>query len=233
MIHYIISSIDYKNIQKNINPFIEKNKSNSAIYFDLRKEIPSIFIKYNNLLESVRNKLDENDVVVFLHDDIEIRDQYFEKKLELYFKYKTNVGIAGVIGTTEFTDSCGWWLTDRMINTRGRIIQGMNDGSEHIMAENGGMDEHGIVSVDGCILFMPSKIAKTFKFDESTYSGFHFYDVDTCFTLLEKGYDIGIIDVLVKHQSEGPLTKSWYDNREKFLNKWKHLKFPVTKSSFK
>jgi len=87
----------------------------------------------------------------------------------LYFKYKTKVGIAGIIGSNVFTEQCGWWLTDRRVHTRGRIIQGFNDGTEHSMIELSGMDDSKIVSVDGCIMTMKGIIAKTFRFDQDTY----------------------------------------------------------------
>jgi len=49
------------------------------------------------------------------------------------------------------------------------------------------------------------------------------------------GYDVGIIDILVKHDSEGPLSESWYINRNKFIGKWtkKGYTFPITKVQFK
>lgn len=192
-----------------------------------------IFQKYNRALENM--EIDDNDVIVFLHDDIEIRDENIEKKLELYFKYKPNVGVAGVIGTTLFSAEGGWWLCNRMIYSRGRIIQGFEDGSEHPMIEQGGMNDSEIVSVDGCILFMRGSVAKYFRFDNNTYSGYHFYDVDTCFTLMEQGWHVGVIDILVKHESEGPLSEQWHVNRDKFVKKWqdKGYTFPITKKQFK
>jgi len=193
----------------------------------------NIFQKYNKSLKSI--DIDDNDIIVFVHDDIEIRDEYIEKKLELYFQYKQHVGIAGVIGTNIFTQDGGWWLTNRNIDTRGRIIQGSPDGNEYPMVEPGGINDSNIVSVDGCILFMRGSIAKNFRFDSDTYNGYHFYDVDTCFTLMEQGWHVGIIDILVKHDSEGPLTESWYNSKDKFINKWikKGYTFPITKIQFK
>ena len=72
-----------------------------------------------------------------------------------------------------------------------------------------------------------------YRFDEETFDGFHFYDVDACFTLLKQGVDIGIIDVMVKHGSEGPLSESWHKNKKAFYNKWKDITFPATIHSFR
>ena len=193
----------------------------------------NIFQKYNSALERI--DIDDNDVIVFLHDDIDIRDEHIEKKLEMYFDIKKNVGIAGVIGTNMFTEGGGWWMTDRQVYTRGRIIQGFSDGTEHPMIEMGGMDDSQIVAIDGCIMFMRGSVAKEFKFDEYIYDGYHFYDADTCFTLIEQGWDVGIIDILIKHDSEGPITENWNINRDKFIKKWveKKYNFPITKDQFR
>jgi len=97
------------------------------------------------------------------------------------------------------------------------------------------MDDSDIVSVDGCILFIRGYVAKYFRFDNNTYDGYHFYDVDTCFSLMEQGWHVGIIDILVKHDSEGPLSDTWHLNRDKFIKKWedKGYIFPITKKQFK
>jgi hypothetical protein len=231
MIQYIIPTTLDKHPTNGIVNSIN-NLSKHDRYVHIQYSGDSIFQKYNLALEQLT--INEHDVIVFVHNDIEIRDDSFEKKLEMYFAIKRKIGIAGVIGTNVFTEGSGWWLTDRQIHTRGRIIQGFNDGTEHPMIEAGGIDDSQIVSVDGCTLFLRGSIAKDFKFDECTYNGYHFYDCDSCFTLMEQGWHVGIIDICVQHGSEGPLSKSWHDNRIKFLKKWKDkgYTFPITKEQF-
>lgn len=231
MIHYIVATDNIEKVETYIQPFRKKIKAKGHIHVNILNQ--SIFIKYNQSLDILNRAIKDEDVVVFLHDDLEIKDPYFEQKAQLYFKYKPNVGVAGVIGTTEYTSIGGWWHTDRTIKTRGRIWQGHPTQPDYEMVELGGMDDKGLISIDGCIMFMSGKIAKTYRFDDRTYSGFHFYDVDTCFTLLKKGFDIGLIDITVKHVSEGPLGEMWNRNRDVFLAKWNKLKFPVTIDSFK
>jgi len=228
MIQYVIPTKDNAN---KLVTSISTMSTNTKIHIESENE--SIFKKYNNALDKM--EINDDDVIVFLHDDIEIRDEHIEKKLELYFKYRPNVGIAGVIGTNLFDRSGGWWLSNRMIYSRGRIIQGFDNGTEHPMIEVGGMDDSDIVSVDGCILFIKGSVAKYFRFDNNTYDGYHFYDVDTCFSLMEQGWHVGIIDILVKHDSEGPLSESWISDRDKFIKKWedKGYIFPITKKQFK
>jgi len=233
MIHYVIACKNLDTYTTILKPtFEDVIAPESGLYVE-EGEDRSIFKKYNDALK--RMVLEDHDVVVFLHDDISIRDEHFEKKVELFFEYRTKVGIAGVIGTTEYSEGGGWWLCDRNIKSRGRIIQGFTDGTEIVMAERGGMGDVGVVSVDGCILFMRGSVAKKYRFDEETYSGYHFYDVDSCFEMIQMGYDIGIIDVTVKHESEGQLPPEWFEAKDKFLAKWKGagLTFPVILETFK
>jgi len=233
MIHYVIACKDLTTYKKILQPTFENLiAKENGIYIEEGGD-KSIFQKYNNALD--RMVIEEDDVVVFLHDDMSIRDPNFEPKIEIYFKYKPTVGLAGVIGTTEYSERGGWWLCDRTVKTRGRIIQGHPQGREYTMEEKGGMDNKGVVAVDGCIMFMRGSIAKTYRFDAETYSDYHFYDVDSCFEMIKLGYDIGIIDVTVKHESEGQLPLSWHEGKEKFLAKWKGagLTFPVTLETFK
>lgn len=228
MIQYIIPT---KGNAK-VVPSIAKISTNNKIFVD-NDSNRNIFEKYNHTLGLMN--ISDDDVIVFVHDDIEILDEYIEKKLEMYFSIKKNVGIAGVIGTTIFPKMGGWWMVDRTRFTRGRIVQGSPTGIDYPMTEQGGMDDTHLVAIDGCIMCMRGSIAKTFSFDIDTYTAYHFYDCDSCFRLLEQGWDIGIIDILVKHESEGPLDDLWRINKDKFINKWesKGYTFPITKQQFK
>ena len=76
---------------------------------------------------------------------------------------------------------------------------------------------------------------KDIRFDESL-GDFHFYDLDFCINLLMKTeYKFCVADILLQHKSTGmgSLTEKWYDSKEKFINKYKGLSFPITTQSIK
>jgi len=231
MIRYIVAADNEDNYNRFLKPSLEKIEALDRVTLVLNKDLDEgIFKKYNLVLNmlSSKGKINDEDVFVFVHDDVSFEDENLEGKIELYFRYKDNIGIAGVIGTTIFPAEGGWWMCDRSKRTRGRIIQGHPDQPDHVMEDKKGMFDD-LVSVDGCILFMSGRFLKDFRFDEQTYDGYHFYDVDSCFTALRKGFSIGIIDVLVRHESEGPLSDSWFTERDKFIKKWtaRGMKFPI------
>jgi hypothetical protein len=232
MIVYVVPTKDRTIFNKHLGPSLEKSKGNKNVV--LVDGESGICEKYNQVLEKIQSQISDNDVICFLHDDIELLDEQTSAKAELYFKYKSNVGIAGVIGSKKYykENGGGWWHCQRPIDSAGHIIQGNPKGEDYEMDDGKGMFDD-MVLVDGCILFMSGKVAKWFRFDSFTFRKYHFYDCDACFQLLEKGYDIGTIDITVKHVSEGQLSDSWFEEKNKFLKKWGNLPKVITSSTFK
>lgn len=232
MIVFVVPIKDRTIYDKYLGPSLEKSRGNKNLV--LVDGEAGICYKYNSVLEKIKDKLKDEDVVCFLHDDIELIDEQTAAKAELYFKYKKNVGIAGVIGSKIYykENGGGWWHCQRPIESAGHIIQGNPNGEDYEMDDGKGMYDD-MVLVDGCILFMSGKVAKWFRFDQDTFNNYHFYDCDACFQLLEKGYDVGTIDITFKHVSEGALSPQWSESKEKFLQKWEKLPKVITKGTFK
>lgn len=226
MICYIVPCKDKENYKKYLGPSLVKSKGNKNLV--LVDGEAGICCKYNKVLDNIENQIKDDDIICFLHDDIILHDPLTSAKAELYFKHRPNTALAGVIGTTCYTDKGGWWFCDRKTQSRGYIIQGHPEKESYEMVEKKGMYDD-LVSVDGCIMFMSGKIAKWFRFDEDVFKGYHQYDNSACFDLLLKGYDIGTIDITVEHKSVGELTNGWHEEKNKFYNKYSCLNFPITK----
>ena len=231
MVYYVVAFNDDKIFKSYIKNYLPSDRS----VIVKNEDADSMFGKYNYGLNVLKNKLKDDDVVCFVHEDIKILDENFESKAQMVFNHRQDIGILGVYGTKEFTDGGGWWMTNRRLNCRGHIMQGRPDLAEPFHMTDGHIGFYDdLVSVDGCCFFMNGKIAQNYSFDTFTYDGYHFYDCDCCFSILEMGYKIAVADILVEHASEGPLPESWHKNRQKFLDKWmsKGKVFPVTKNNF-
>ena len=191
----------------------------------------SIFRRFNKGL----NLVSDADYVVFMHDDVTILDQLFEQKVKAVFNKFESIAILGVIGTRVFTANGGWWTCDRRTETNGHIIQGRSDGSDYHMIERIGFCKD-MVTVDGCCFIVRNELlkSKVLKFD-ARYQGFHFYDADICVQAKHNGFDVAVADILIRHESEGPMNETWFSNRALFLNKWADAgySFPLTCESFK
>lgn len=238
MIHLIVARHNDEIFKGYLESSLEKFKGLGVLVHQIRnnEKHNSMFSKYNLGIEMANPQ--DDDILVFIHEDVKILDENFCKKLELVFNKKPDVGLVGLIGTTSFPEAGGWWLCDHSLH-RGALIQGKpgTSGKEtfHMVRKKGYFED--LVSVDGFCFAVRGSVLKDLKFDEETYpEAFHFYDVDFCFSILEKGWDIATCDILLEHASEGPLPESWFKNKERFLNKWKSktgYMFPITKEQFK
>jgi hypothetical protein len=203
------------------------------------KQSESIFKKYQaGLKAAIDADLKNEDIVVLMHSDVSIVDNLFREKVELIFNEKTDVGLLGVIGTTELTDRGGWWMQtpDKMF---GHILQGKegqdNQGFHLQKGAIGYFDE--IIGIDGCIMITTGKFIKEgLRFDDQTYTGNDFYDLDLCLNVSQMGYKIAVADILIYHAStgRGVFTDDWKNAKDIFLKKWtdKGFNFPLTRSQF-
>jgi hypothetical protein len=231
MIVYITPVIDNTIFDKYLGPSLQKLNGNANVL--VVDGETGICEKYNQALDKIENQLQDDDVVCFLHDDIILHDENTSIKAEMYFKYMKNVAIAGVIGSKVYykDQTGGWWDCERGVESAGHIIQGDPYKESYIMSDNKGMFDD-MLMIDGCIMFMPGRIAKHFRFDSKTFTNFHFYDADSCFTLLSNGHDVGVVDITVEHKSIGELPEIWLQEKTKFLNKWVSLPNTITKKDF-
>lgn len=192
----------------------------------------SIFKKYNRGIELL--EVEEDDVFCFIHEDVKILDKFFIDKIRLIFDSKKDIGVLGLIGTTEFPEAGGWWQCDHSKHF-GHLIQGLPNASSYHMNRGTGFRDN-ITSIDGFCFFTSYNFLKDYRFDDLSYpDAYHFYDVDTCFSALQNKFKVAVADILMEHKSEGPMPKSWFDTKEKFLTKWrsKGIEFPTTVSQFR
>lgn len=208
---------------------VPKDRTENTIFLD-NSFGDSIFKKYDNGIHLA----EDCDIIVFMHDDVTILDPLFEKKVELTFNRFPSIAILGVVGTTVFNANGGWWTCDRRTETVGHWMQGHPDGTETHNVDKIGFSKD-IVTVDGCCFMARNALFKNkaLKFD-TKYEGYHFYDADICIQAKDKGFDVAVADILIKHESEGPMNESWFKNKNMFISKWteKGYSFPLTVKSF-
>jgi hypothetical protein len=201
----------------------------------------SINFKYSHGVRALKqSNIGDEDIVVFVHNDVSFLDSNFKQKVEMIFDEK-DVALLGFVGTKELKENGCWW--DNPVNIlRGHLIQGKRDknngeGIHLVKGQIGFFDD--VVAIDGLCMITLGKYLKSggIEIDTATYQGNHFYDLDLSMSFLTKGYKIGIADILVYHKSEGDSNQSeqWMAERDKFIKKWKAkgIQFPVTYESIK
>ncbi len=158
-IKYIVALGTQETFDENIGPFLEDKKDVMILKNDIANDI---FMKYNYALNNL--KFEDDDVLAFIHEDIKVLDKDFEKKVEMVFKHRKDIGILGVYGTTSFPEAGGWWLCNRPLHARGHIYQGYPGVVEKPFYMSEGPDNVGffdnLTAVDGCCYFMSCRMAK-------------------------------------------------------------------------
>ena len=202
----------------------------------------SIAKKYNYAIENIVLKSKE-ELVCFRHKDSYIvtpPDVVEYKLTKLFDDYR--IGMCGLIGTIALDRNCVWWqgvpsAGGRYTYAEGNIIQGNISEDlrlvEYPMSDHPGVYSH-LATVDGCCMFFPRRIfEKGLRFDENL-PGYHFYDADICLQVLELGYKVSTIDILVKHYSIGRMPSNFGDLKKIFFAKWDkkvHGEWPISRLS--
>ena len=202
------------------NDFIEVIKSTSGVHKIevLPYENPgkySLTEVYNIGLEKA-----SNNIVVFCHDDIKFDTVNWGRKLLNHFKRNKSTGIVGVAGTSYMGKTGKWWdVPSQMV---GQVYH-ENEGKRWLSSysKNIGNKLYDVVLVDG-LFFGINKSAIKNNFNEDV-KGFHFYDVDFCFTNYLNGVSLGVCtDIKITHLSIGMTNNEWDQNRLDFAEKYKN-----------
>jgi hypothetical protein len=240
MLHFVISQHNDEIFRNYLLPGLQQWGLQSCICTDETPgTIESIFDKYNTGINKLVNnedaKLTDDDIVAFCHEDVKILDPAFLPKVEMVFKERGDIGLCGVVGATEIVETGAWWHAkpDKM---RGHIIQENGTTVAHLIKGPIGFFDDLAITDGLCFFIRGSLLINGLRFDNATYNGFDFYDIDTCLSVLEKGFKIGCADILLQHRSVGDVSKKkdWYASKDKFLQKWKNKKFafPITQKTF-
>ena len=160
------------------------------------------------------------DIVVCCHNDIKLENGWGKKLLKDYSD-NPEYGIIGKAGTAYFPESGVFWE---------KMQQTMVGQVYHQPEKNKWLSKYSpklpviipVVSIDGLFLsFNKTKIKHTF---DETIGRFHFYDHLFCLPNYLDGVKIGVTSSFeITHQSIGRPNQEFYETKQKFVEKWKHV----------
>lgn len=190
----------------------------------------TIFSAYNEGI--LRSK---GEVLCFCHDDILFRSMNWGRRVMSYFQEDCKLGVLGVAGAHFLPSVPMYWSSSPFIsehnlnNDNGKQEEFFHD---YFFNDNKSVE---VVAVDGMCFFMPTIAFEKMSFDESTYSGFHLYDMDICLQAIAQGYKVKVCrDILIEHawSEKGSAKKKGYDvltkNLNRFCDKWS-ANLPIVK----
>lgn len=171
------------------------------------------------------SKLDKNDIVVFIHDDIEFTRKGWGVELMRMFEENEKYGVIGVAGSDYFDANAAWW--NYKGHLYGQVIH--CNGNNSWLSEYSPLYEHDleeVVVIDGIFIAVnKNRVSQTF---DDKIIGFNFYDIDFCLNnVLDDEFKIGVTTkIRVKHKSMGQLSNEWYYNKEIVNEKYEEF-YPI------
>ena len=160
------------------------------------------------------------DIVVCCHNDIKLENGWGKKLLKDYSD-NPEYSIIGKAGTSYFPESGVFW--EKMQQTMVGQVYHQPDKDKWLSKYSPKLPVIiPVVSIDGLFLsFNKTKIKH--RFDESI-GRFHFYDHLFCLPNYLDGVKIGVTSSFeITHQSIGRPNQEFYETKEKFVEKWKHV----------
>lgn len=187
------------------------------VAFNNKKGLPEI---YN---EAIANQ--EADIMVFIHDDIWIKDLKILEKIREAVK---SFDIVGLAGNTRISKKQPAWLFKKLDGTNFIWDHGYLSGEVfHGSPENPELSVFGPTPaacelIDGLFIAASKKQLTSSKVYFDELFDFHFYDLDFCRTARKKGLSIGTWPIGILHISKGAFgSPSWREGYKSYFSKWK------------
>jgi len=198
------------------------------ISIDNSKGDYSIFEAYN--LGAQKSKF---QYLCFMHEDLVFHTQHWGKKLIAYLSDLT-IGLVGVAGSTyKSRNNSAWWGAPGVPDHYRRFCFEQSDAAgtkPEIYYLNPRQEViSDVVVMDGLWLATRQDTWQKNKFDEQTFKGFHFYDLDFSLQIKQTLRVCVIYDIRIEHRSHGNVNKSWAESSIIFHKKWES-KLPVSVS---
>ena len=157
------------------------------------------------------------EILVLSHDDIEIVTPDFAARL---LAHLTHHDLIGVAGTTRLTG--GNWIDAGWPHLHGQIGSRISKpGSLMVTAyQIRGAVVAGAQAIDGVFLAARREVVERVAFDETTFDGWHLYDLDFTFSAYLAGLRTAVCnDLCVIHNSIGGYAVKWDHYVQRFVDK--------------
>ncbi len=161
----------------------------------------------------------KGDLVVFIADDCYLMNELWGTALSAKFSAAPELGIAGVAGTQYFfADKSSWTAAGRPY-VKGRIVYHPENDELFAVVFSADRQDTPVVACDGCFMAVRKSLFDKCLFDEETFPGRHFYDLDFCLRAARRALVIVTSDVTVSKRHQPVFDKEWREAGEEFLRK--------------
>lgn len=163
----------------------------------------------------------QGDILVFVHEDVFFMEPGWGTGLAGKFE-NPSIGLVGVAGTQYLASHHPAWLAAGQPFLRGRVVHDVEAEDDYSMCVfSADKTDAEVVAVDGLFFAIRRSLFEQIRFDDETFDGFHFYDLDICMQVHKTHKLIVTWDILVKHLSKGNCDEAWKEAGQRFLDKYK------------
>jgi len=172
---------------------------------------------------AIREAQDDPAILVFMHDDIEMRDFFWPHHVVQGLEKFDMIGLAGNVRRTARQASWGSIGGDLRLVDRGNHSGTVAHASEFgVRVNHFGPSHMECKFLDGLFLAVNSEtlLRHGIFFDERFE--FHFYDMDLCRQMEVAGLTMGTWGISVVHNDNGSYANlEWKEGYLKYIEKWK------------
>jgi hypothetical protein len=160
------------------------------------------------------------DILVFMHEDVFFMEPGWGGVLRAKFEADTAVGMVGVAGTQYLMKDNFMWIAAGRPFLRGRVVHELDGGRRTVLTVfSADKSDAEVVAVDGLFFAVRKELFGAIRFDDATFPGFHFYDLDICMQVRTTHTIMVTWDILLKHLSAGTMDRGWREAGLAFLKK--------------
>ena len=170
------------------------------------------------------------EYLCFVHEDVLFSTQSWGQNIIRHLHDKS-IGLLGIAGgDTKSIIPSSWYIASK--SNQIHLVQHYKykkASPEYIRITDGSPNEtaRNVAAIDGVLLCTRKDVFEKFKFDESTFPGFHGYDIDYSLQVSTMYRLRVIFDVLIHHYSEGKPDKQWWESARNISEKWK-TRLPIS-----
>ena len=219
---------------ESLNKLINYCKGNEALSVHVSYDANSIYEGHKeNIKFFKQSPLEDGDIIVLCHDDIEILSMPDELIKNLRIARKPGVGFVGLAGSCHIPTEGGWWNARNTGSARGFVFQGSN---HETMTPNYFGKSGQVVVLDGCLLAATYATIKKVGLEQPDYlkTGWDFYDIHLTYNAYLQGFSNYTVPIIALHESPGIMRDGWFAAREKFMSYHAstipHARLPVDKT---
>jgi hypothetical protein len=157
------------------------------------------------------------EIVIFSHDDIEIASDDFARRL---FAHLSSNDVVGIAGASRLNGPS--WTSPGQPYLHGCVVHCLQGGRRYNLQCFGpDSSDEPIKVLDGVFIAARRDVCRTITFDEETFDGFHFYDLDFTCRAFAAGFRLAVsLDILLLHESTGAFdAAAWQGYAAKFIRK--------------